>query len=438
MAELTKKELLKYPQRPVIFASITKKKTGHQLSNGQRFIPQKLIIDGKELIVDRVTADQIASAVSNLKGTNFKLIDAQGKEVGNGNLYKTEDYKSGKASYNKGDMAEGIFGAAITARFINKDSEVTLRDVEAILSKLTQQGRQTMKFASPNKNPKIKDDVEFVLGLAANNMKALCDRNIRAMRDVVKITEAAVAYANSKTVRQWSSMVYQNNIYNKIQILSDGLSDQTGTKVDVRVLISNHDGQLKPTNINVSLKAGDVKQFGQMGGSTFDTFERLFDELFALNISRLEREFNTHLNKPDVKKAIQSVYKGVAPMIADVLSKDDKKALKHFATAIQHHATRGEKDVTLVQLNRGKAKVYTFENLEKAFAKIGPFTAQVKVGGGGLPQIDLFARGMNEGILRIRVKGGDYRADGSPYFRNVIEKLNGLGDLIAHYAGEDD
>ena len=39
-------------------------------------------------------------------------------------------------------------------------------------------------------------------------------------------------------------------------------------------------------------------------------------------------------------------------------------------------------------------------------------------------------------LIRLRVKGGDYRADGSPYFRNIIEKLDGLGKLIAKYADE--
>ena len=44
---------------------------------------------------------------------------------------------------------------------------------------------------------------------------------------------SAVRYANSTTVRKWSKLLYENNRYDKIEVVSDGLGGQKTTKVDV-------------------------------------------------------------------------------------------------------------------------------------------------------------------------------------------------------------
>jgi len=440
MADLSKSKLLdvKYGDARVItFVSITTKGTGHTVLSkhgGGKYVPKKFIIDGKEYIVGRV---QESALVSAIKGHNKLMMeDASGKQRPLGHLEKTMDYKEGKG-YNQGDIAEGIFGAAITARFINKNRDISASDVENVLMKLNRNPKQQINYKSANANPAILDDIEFVLGLAKNNMEALADRNIRALPETKKLVEASVKYANATYVKKWANLVYENNIYNRVQVLSDGLSDQTGTKVDVRVKLSNHDKELKDIDINVSLKAGDVKQFGQISGSGFDVQIKLWKQLFGMDVSRQRSTYEAFLKKSETKKAVQFIYKHVATEVAKKFSEDDKDTLKAFASAIQWHATRDEKHVQLVQLKSGMAKVYTFDNLEKAFDKLGPFKAEIRVGSSGLPQMDLFARGINTGILRVRVKI-ETKPNGELYFRNILEKLNGLGELIAEYAGENE
>ena len=63
--------------------------------------------------------------------------------------------------------------------------------------------------------------------------------------------------------------------------ISDGLSDQKGTKVDTRVKITDYKGELQPVNINLSMKVDDIGQFGQVSGMTFDVQQELWKQVFG-------------------------------------------------------------------------------------------------------------------------------------------------------------
>ena len=81
---------------------------------------------------------------------------------------------------------------------------------------------------------------------------------------------AAVKYANDEKVTKWAKLVYENGRYDKIEVIADGLGGQQTTKVDVEVKITDDNNVLQDVDIKVSLKAGDVKQFGQQGGTLFE------------------------------------------------------------------------------------------------------------------------------------------------------------------------
>ena len=128
--------------------------------------------------------------------------------------------------YNLGDMAEGVVGAAITARFIYKNKNINAQIVYGVLSALAKsgptnypgkKGKQVEKtFKSANKNPKIMDDVRCFISLAEVNMLALLSPN---NKDLLKeYVDSAVKYANSNNVKKWSKLVYENNRYNKIEV----------------------------------------------------------------------------------------------------------------------------------------------------------------------------------------------------------------------------
>jgi hypothetical protein len=329
------------------------------------------------------------------------------------------------AKGNRGDIAEGIFGAAITARFLHKNTDINKRQVKDVLSSLTGSGQIRDKtYKSPNKNKAVDDDVRFYLSLAKVNMDALLDPKQWDFLD--DLFDSAVKYANGNTVVAWSKLLYENNQYNKIEVISDGLSNQKGTKVDVKLLVDD-----KKTDINVSLKAGDVKQFGQIGGSEFEKAVEMHALLFNINIKHLEDKYNQLLAKKDPQGALYLVYNYVKDQVnLKVRTKRSKDALlKQLGEGINHFATLGEENVTLVQLNSSEAKIYNFKGVVDAVSALD-LSCSIK-DSAGKPKL-LLHDAKNRNLLEIRVK--QENKDSGPYFRQYVEKGKLLGDLIAIYA----
>lgn len=268
-------------------------------------------------------------------------------------------------SFNKGDVSEGILAAAITARFVSKSSRISEQDVVRMIKRLNR-GQGGFKgvtsltyFGSPNKNTKIVDEVCCKVNLAENNMKAFLDPKTYAStnKDINALVKAAVQYANSNNIIKWADLMYENNQKNKIEVNAEGLLDQTGTKVDLKVII---DG--KQAGVGVSLKAGDVKQFGQVGGSKFGSMKTLWGPLGVKYSGNFEKEYEEMLSKKEVAPALTGAYKEAVRQIKKLSQEQLQKSL---ATFMDKHATSGEKDVVLVQLNRGEVTVYDFKNIQK-------------------------------------------------------------------------
>lgn len=324
---------------------------------------------------------------------------------------------------NRGDMAEAIFAAAITARFMNKNMAIGTNHVIALIDRIdSNQKKQKMIYDSPNKNPKIMDKVTFELGLAESNLKALTDKSIQAT--VMDIVNAAIKYANSSIVTSWSKLLYENNRFNEIEVISDGVGDQKGTKVDVRVKI---DG--KPTNINVSLKADDVKQFGQVGGSKFEAQQRLWNELLGLDVSGYETKYYEMIKKKNVVGAIKEVYLG-ASVLFNAAVKTNKEALyKKLADGINYFATLREQNVTLVQLTRQEAQVYKFDNIEKLLKDVN-LTAKL-ITNKKYPEINFEDE---DGLVLITVRVKTENKPKEVYVRNYVEKGKLLSKLASFIA----
>lgn len=332
------------------------------------------------------------------------------------------------AAGNRGDIAEGILGAAITARFINKNQSIDKSNVKAVLNGIRTAGTGKVRnkdFESPNADPSVVDNVNFYLGLATVNMNALLDKDQWMGLD--DLFNSAVKYANGATVKAWSKLLYENNQLNKVEVISDGISNQQGTKVDIKVVV---DG--KPTDINISLKAGDVKQFGQIGGIEFEKQITLHKMLFGIDVSHLKDTYQKCLSAKDPKGALYAVYNYVAQEINNRMTQPTKKRalLKEMGTGIKQFATLNEANVTLVQLSSSEAKVFNFDGVVDAVAGL-KIKCTIK-DSAGKPKL-LLHNDANKNLLEIRVKQ-ENKPDGSFYIRNYVEKGALLGDLIAIYA----
>ena len=344
--------------------------------------------------------------------------------------------------FNKGDVSEGILAAAITARFLSKTKTVTNSDVMAIIGKLNKAKKEgsgvtsITTFKSPNAEKRIKDELICKVNLADINKKAFLGKTAYKDRDVKGIVTASVAYANGKYVQDWADMMYNNNQKNTIEVLSEGLLDQTGTKVDLKVRI---DG--KQAGVGISLKFGDVKQFGQVGGTKWESMLALFNPLGVRFTKANKDKYIDMLAAKKLAPALTEVYSNAAKQMA----KKNKKAFaKSLSSFMVEHATRGEEDVVLVQLNRAEAHVYDFDVLEK---KLTGHTVDVVLssgrtdklstggykGGSSIPQIDFMIKDKLLVRIRLKLEGNRTNSKGKRLpltVRSYVEKGPATTQLI--------
>ena len=407
-------------------------------------LPHELIEGGQTVITHiKAQTDREPVAIKSLSlqqfrtkiNSKFKFYDAAGNEYGITKFAKSEDYKdSGKTNYNKGNVAEIIFAAAIFQRFVSKGKQVTPSDVHDLIRKLPpgkNMGRYSMR--SPNKNPKVKSDfVHFIYGLAKNNYDAV--KNDKLWPAWQALIDGSLRYANSINVRQYADEFYNNNLHNRIVVFADGETDQVGTKVDVKVTANDHQGKDVPLNLNISLKAGPVKQFGQYGGVSYDVQQKLWDEFFDIKLPFNEEKFlsfmGTENHDNDAANCLNFSYEQVAPHVAKALN--DPNKLDKFFKAVNFHMTRNENPVFLVQLDdKGRAIKYDTSDLKEK-AKGLEFKA-VLGKSGELPKMSICTTidGMENVFLDIRVKRGDYLKDGTPYYRNIFEKGKNFTKLLS-------
>jgi len=349
------------------------------------------------------------------------------------------------AKFNKGDVSEGILGAAMTARFLSKTKKITPDDVVGVVKRLnrpTQVGKtlvSTTKFKSPNKNPKIVDDLTCVIGLATINMNAFLNKSLYATdKEIKQIVNAACAYSNGVHVMEWADMFYNNNQYNDIFVSSEGLLNQSGTKVDLKIVA---DG--KQCGVGISLKQGDVKQFGQVGGASFNSMNEFFSPLGVKFSSAHQKKLEDAISKKDVPGGLRFMYREAQKQIAAIIKSTPDKFKNNLSNFMNFHASRNEPDVALVQLNKSEAAYYDFTNIKKRLVgvklgiKYDEGSTQV-IAGEKIPKLKIISeseRGDN-GLLELRVKLEGNRIDSKGKqvgltIRNYVEKGHLTTKLLA-------
>ena len=368
-------------------------------------------------------------------------------KAANGKMYVFGQMKKPKVSANMGDVAEGVFAAAVASRFLNRNSKVNVGDVFSLLHALPSptsraKGKVTEKtYKADNKDIDVKDDVKLYIALASANMSFLLDSKSESALN--EYAAAAVKYANDEKVTKWAKLVYENGRYDKIEIIADGLGGQQTTKVDVLVKITDDKNVMQDVDIKVSLKAGDVKQFGQQGGTLFEKtgnkpgYKEYWNRLFGIDVSSKKTEYNKLKEiEHDTFGAVNLLYDHVADVVQRKLDGDDAMGMMtQVGKAIDYYATSNEEHVELVQLSKGDAKIYSFGNLANVITQ-QEWEVEYKKGqgsGGALPIITIHKKGDSQAqllILRVKVEN----IKGAPYFRNYVEKGRYLTNLIGRYA----
>ena len=112
-------------------------------------------------------------------------------------------------------------------------------------------------------------------------------------------------YTND-AVRRYSKLFEANGRPDSVEIKSDGVSDETGTKTDVELIYENEKGKRVVKHFDLSVKTGTTKQMGQVGsGGSRMTMDARFDILdnmwkrFGVDISGVKAEFTKATNIED-------------------------------------------------------------------------------------------------------------------------------------------
>ena len=308
-----------------------------------------------------------------------------------------------KISANRGDIAEGIMGAALTAKFIKRQlgqtvkdlPQVNATDVDAVLAKFFRSGgvyKKTVRdvpkpieipfqegidsvtggaaFATETtvniiRELMFEDKVIFKLTLPQAAMTFLSRQSNRTQ--VRDIFDRAIRYANTDaTFIREANRLATNAKNDKILVDADGVSNQLQTKVDIGLFANG-----RKIGKQISLKTESGRQFDQVVGFGIAEFDKLFsDNLGILVDTAVKTAVNNYITEFNVtdaysfraqtskdvtgsvwasklKKAATIYYKGAEKVIKTKI--DALGFRRKLANTIRVGATRGDDDLQLVK-----------------------------------------------------------------------------------------
>ncbi|MBO01789.1 MAG: hypothetical protein CMG35_04020 [Candidatus Marinimicrobia bacterium] len=356
--------------------------------------------------------------------------------------------------YTIGDIAETLWGAAVTAAFENYPAPAQPADVNRIMASL--KNLSYTKTRADGLKSEMTDEVSFVNQIAMKDhvadIKAWPNSVFPTKRiDIVTGNVIKDANLQVKTAGLDLKQIFANGKADKIVIGAQGGADQKGTKVDVAITHSVQ-GATETIHLGYSLKTNDkdaklmpvgqnpgVKSARGSGRSVVEFFtdlgikdikEPLYDAAAELNkqikdqfalgrtdqakILRKGGEVNQDMND-NMAKAVQQ--------INDRVNNDaeERKFFEDLINFLNVHINKGEKGLKLLTI--GKEEVYT-STLEK-FAEMAP---QLKISAKHFPQGQKFfiyaendETGEQDAILEVRLKttGGVPSSKNAAIYRNL-------------------
>ena len=266
-----------------------------------------------------------------------------------GQIFKTSEMKGSKKPFNTGDVGEAFLGAACTAKFEKLGEEITEKDVLDVLKRLTvtEEGKNKRGVLTSGAG---KDTLKYVLVLNQTSFGAL-DRSVREGKlppEMVGLNRSAIKWANgSRAVKEAIQVAIDDTENNAIVVNSDGVSDQKGTKADLFLTIDD-------STINLlSAKAGDVKQFGQVPGNSYDKIQTFFQSIFGVDV---KDSYIDEMNGSDAQHnypIFKKIYADVAQELENELKGNTVKEVQfvqRLYNGIAQHASLNDPKVSMVIL----------------------------------------------------------------------------------------
>lgn len=344
---------------------------------------------------------------------------------------------SGGSIANRGETSEGILGAAMFAKFTKRESNeeigtVTPNDISNVLDQLQKTGEDQYEIDVEDFDNVHADKVTFVLRLKTGPYADLMNPAKRPL--LANEFSSAAGYVNSSDAERYSRYFYINGKADQIVIMADGVTGEKEQKPDVWVYVTDENGQPRKLRLNTSLKVGGIGQFGQVGGDSAETQQTLWN-YFNVNVSPALKNFDTKVKK-DPREAFKSVYEYAATQLKKELKGADAQAeagiISSIAQGITHFATLGDRNVELVDFDKGGFKILRFNNLVRKLQAVNLDATYVD--SKTWPEVVIHERGDPKNkLLTIRMK-----VENKPkgiYVRNYIEKGRLLEELTEYRRG---
>ena len=304
-------------------------------------------------------------------------------------IYKDEKIK-GELKPNMGNITEALLGCAVAAKFINGGKQITQKQ-------LVEMGRQLARNKGYIETTAGKDKLMFKVTIPFLDKKAFYawlneDSRNKTLQDY-NVPEASIAlierratlaveYANtSKRVLSAVQQAQRDPSRNTVDVISDGgeSANQSITKVDLKILI---DGKETAKRL-LSIKAGNVAQFGQIGGANFEHASNFFKDLGVTIPDSLRKQFYNipagtrgavEEKKHNFENGNLKVYQNAAKQFKAKSQTDQAGLVEDVYQGLLQHLTRKEKDVEMVILDPDDKKAFrelSFgDNFERAMRQL--------------------------------------------------------------------
>lgn len=339
--------------------------------------------------------------------------------------------------YTIGDIAETLWGAAVTAAFENYPAPAQPADVNRIMSSL--KNLSYSKTRNDGLKSELADEIVFVNEIAmAQHLADIKNwpKSKFPSNRIDIVTQNVIKDANNqvKTAGLDLKDIFSNGKADKIVIGAQGGADQKGTKVDVAITHSVQ-GQKETIHLGYSLKTNDkdapmmpvgqnpgVKSPRGKGRSVVDFFsdlgikeikEPLYSAAAELN-KEIKNKFS--LGKTDEAKILRKaghvnevMNDNMAKAVEQINSRvnsdaDERKFFEDLVNFLKVHINKNEEGLKLLTI--GKTDVYT-STVEK-FQELAP---QIEISAKHIPKQQLFyiyaynkETDSQDAIIQVRLK----------------------------------
>jgi hypothetical protein len=349
-------------------------------------------------------------------------------------IVKTAALK-GKSFGNKGQIVEGVLGAALFARLIARpNQEITADEVYKVIAELSEIEQKSTTFRTLVKHIQGKEGVEDTFRLIVR-LKALPMQSFLNV-DTVKLLisesqmNGIVSYAN-RTAPRYANHFEGNQKHDYVEVISDGVSFEDTSKVDVTLKANNE--VLK--RYVLSIKEGNTKIIGQKGSGgeragrqkQYEILESLWRD-FGININAAE---STFLGSTSIETAYEVGYEEAANKLSNALSTNYHSTIQDLVKGVIKYGALNQPHLRLVQFTDKGYYSLNFKKLadiidNNEIRLAATFSNKTR------PIVSIFDKNSGIPFLTFRV----FRTSNG-YIRNYIEKEDLLINLAKVASSEE-